>query len=82
MLDLEIDPKLRGPCQPPRLPVDVNRAPREMLLEFRHRLEGCEAYLDIRRYADWKTSGRLCVSIAKVDLRHRGQLEPRQVDRR
>ncbi|TWH25934.1 MULTISPECIES: putative DNA modification/repair radical SAM protein [unclassified Aminobacter] len=70
MLDLEIDPKLAWALANRHVfPVDVNRAPREMLL----RIPGIgskvvKRILDIRRYRRLRLEdvGRLCVSIAKV----------------
>ncbi len=70
MLDLDIDPKLAWAlANRHAFPVDVNRAPREMLL----RIPGIGAkvvkrLLEIRRYRRLRLEdvGRLCVSIAKV----------------
>jgi predicted DNA-binding helix-hairpin-helix protein len=70
MLDLEIDPKLswalanRG-----TFPVDVNRAPREMLLRVPgFGTRAVQKMLDMRRYRRLRIEdvGRLCQSIAKV----------------
>lgn len=70
MLDLEIDPKLswalanRG-----AFPVDVNRAPREMLLRVPgFGSKAVKKMLDVRRYRRLRLEdvGRLCQSIAKV----------------
>ncbi|MCO6386434.1 putative DNA modification/repair radical SAM protein [Aliihoeflea sp. 40Bstr573] len=70
MLDLEIDPKLswalanRG-----AFPVDVNRAPREMLLRVPgFGTKAVKKMLDVRRYRRLRLEdvGRLCQSIAKV----------------
>ncbi len=70
MLDLEIDPKLAWALGNRHLfPVDVNRAPREMLL----RIPGLGAkvvtrLLDVRRHKRLRIEdvGRLCVSLAKI----------------
>jgi putative DNA modification/repair radical SAM protein len=70
MLDLEIDPKLswalanRG-----AFPVDVNRAPHEMLLRVPgFGTKAVKKMLDVRRYRRLRLEdvGRLCQSIAKV----------------
>ncbi|MDF1601840.1 putative DNA modification/repair radical SAM protein [Mesorhizobium sp. YIM 152430] len=70
MLDLEIDPKLswalanRG-----AFPVDVNRAPREMLLRVPgFGTRAVQKMLDMRRFRRLRLEdvGRLCQSIAKV----------------
>ena len=70
MLDLEVDPKLAWAlANRHRFPVDVNRAPREMLL----RVPGLGAkvvdrMLAVRRHQRLRIDdlGRLCASIAKV----------------
>lgn len=70
MLDLEIDPKLSWAlANRSRFPLDVNRAPREMLL----RIPGLgvkvvNRILDVRRYKRLRIEdvARLCASIAKV----------------
>jgi putative DNA modification/repair radical SAM protein len=70
MLDLQIDPKLawalgnRG-----QFPLDVNRAPREMLLRVPGLgTKAVTKILDVRRYRRLRLEdvGKLCASVAKV----------------